>query len=696
MTQKYKKLLEALLEARADKDRFRAWGGEELLQKFLTFKDRMSSPENDMTYWTSTKTPRQPEELNEIIKKLEKKAEKKKQVEDGAELIYEDDTWYVYKINTFPACQKYGARTKWCITSEDETAEDSDRNPVTRWVYYTEVQEGQFYFFINKKENKKYALLDNSNYSDDEYELYDEKDDLISYIEGAPTVEGLPNVSQPNPNGPRPPTPPPYTLEPVANPQTMEFTASSLEDALRQFNNATAVAQLRDDLHAIKFGDNKFTVFVFNGTAGGPLMTQQGPGQFSLVVFDNQETLVNWAQQNMPNIQVQNQAAANQPQQMEINYEEENVEEVEESIAKLDKETKKGDNIMEKEVKSMKEVKEAKPQQDRFIKVISLLYSILKEVDSDELGFNSKDTVDDIFHQHGLTKEEITYIKGENEEEKMGESKKPVTEKMGVEVYSYVGKDKLSTLDSVMVLKDLLDVMWNSVRLSGKGIKGTAILYADLDGGYELDLDKHSFGEKILKMKVKTDDSYDEDNDGYPIIYAELTDEPLKESKKPVTEKMDVEVYSYVDNQKLGTLDQVIVLRDLLDVMWNAVYLSGKGIDGRAVLFRDLDGEYELALHKHSFGEDILKMKVKTADSYDEDDDGYPIIYAKLTDEPLTEGKKPKITKKPLKEGIRLVYNPREKKTVKEEVKLSFDGEPLPVDIKESNTHTKLRLLKHK
>jgi hypothetical protein len=671
MTQKYKKLLEALLEARADKDRFRAWGGEELLQKFLTFKDRMSSPENDMTYWTSTKTPRQPEELNEIIKKLEKKAEKKKQVEDGAELIYEDDTWYVYKINTFPACQKYGARTKWCITSEDETAEDSDGNPVTRWVYYTEVQEGQFYFFINKKENKKYALLDNSNYSDDEYELYDEKDDLISYIEDAPTVEGLPNVSQPNPNGPRPPTPPPYTLEPVANPQTMEFTASSLEDALRQFNNATAVAQLRDDLHAIKFGDNKFTVFVFNGTAGGPLMTQQGPGQFSLVVFDNQETLVNWAQQNMPNIQVQNQAAADQPQQVANAEEgvEESMKKIMEEVerfwsvvymetdsdreedeifetsseakeffkkllknsgeyeyivlqkvtirdgeediqiirefsdgelneakkdkkldAKLDKEIKKGDNIMEKEIKSMKEVKEAKPQQDKFIKVISLLYSILKEVDSDELGFNSEDTVDDIFHQHGLTKEEITYIKGENEEEKMGESKKPVTEKMGVEVYSYVGKDKLSTLGTVIVLKDLLDVMWNSVRLSGKGIDGIASLYADLDGGYELDLDKHSFGEDILKMKVKTEDYYDNE----------------------------------------------------------------------------------------------------------EGDDELPIIYAKLTDEPLTEGKKPKITKKPLKEGIRLVYNPREKKTVKEEVKLSFDGEPLPVDIKESNTHTKLRLLKHK
>jgi hypothetical protein len=129
--------------------------------------------------------------------------------------------------------------------------------------------------------------------------------------------------------------------------------------------------------------------------------------------------------------------------------------------------------------------------------------------------------------------------------------------------------------------------------------------------------------------------------------------------------------------------------------MWNGVHLSGEGIKGTAILYADLDGGYELALHKHSFGEKILNMKVKTDDSYDEDDDGYPIIYAELTDEPLTEGRKPKITKKPLKEGIRLVDSPKQK-TVKEDVKVSFDGEPLPVDIKESNTHTKLRLFKHK
>jgi hypothetical protein len=64
----------------------------------------------------------------------------------------------------------------------------------------------------------------------------------------------------------------------------------------------------------------------------------------------------------------------------------------------------------------------------------------------------------------------------------------------------------------------------------------------------------------------------------------------------------------------------------------------------------------------------------------------------------MNEGmKKPVMeSKKPVKEGIRLIYNPREKTEVKEKVEVSFDGEPLPVDIKESNTHHKLRLFKIK
>jgi hypothetical protein len=238
-----------------------------------------------------------------------------------------------------------------------------------------------------------------------------------------------------------------------------------------------------------------------------------------------------------------------------------------------------------------------------------------------------------------LTDEELEELRDAG---MLEESKKLKEEKDEDSPYKDVDNQKLGTLGRVLLLKDLLDVMWNSVRLTGKDIKGQAVLYKTSDGEYKLDTQKHSFGQEILKMKVKTEDEHTEDADGYPIIKATLTDEPLTEGKKPVMEKMGVEVYSYVGKDKLSTLDRVMVLKDLLDVMWNAVYLSGKGIDGTAILYADLDGGYELALDEHSFGENILNMKVKTNDSYDneEDDDELPIIYAELTDEPLTEGKK--------------------------------------------------------
>jgi hypothetical protein len=93
-----------------------------------------------------------------------------------------------------------------------------------------------------------------------------------------------------------------------------------------------------------------------------------------------------------------------------------------------------------------------------------------------------------------------------------------------------------------------------------------------------------------------------------------------------------------------------------------------------------------------------LKPKITRFDAMDRPvaDESLKQDFEEQEDQDMDESKKPVMeSKKPIKEGIRLIYNPKEK-PVKEEVKLSFDGEPLPLDIKESNTHTKLRLFKHK
>jgi hypothetical protein len=195
------------------------------------------------------------------------------------------------------------------------------------WDSYT-ADGNDFYFFLKKGSNEKFAVMIDEG---GEHTIFNPQDREIPYIQDAPAVPGLPDVSENNPKYKRnedeeqedeepagPPVPPPFNLEPVQNPQAMEFVAATLEDALNRFSGvygetALKVEDLRQDLFAIRLGNGKFTIFVFNGTAGGPLMTQRGPGQFALVTFDNLEVLTTWFQANMASVQVQNQAQADQP-----------------------------------------------------------------------------------------------------------------------------------------------------------------------------------------------------------------------------------------------------------------------------------------------------------------------------------------------------------------------------------------------
>lgn len=114
-------ILENLItEARVDKERMIQWGGQELFDKFEKVKNSLDGRLRDMTYWTSKKNPHDPEELeklvDDILAEREAKKEKERLASDGAELIYEDADWLVYKITNFEASQKYGKNTKWCIS----------------------------------------------------------------------------------------------------------------------------------------------------------------------------------------------------------------------------------------------------------------------------------------------------------------------------------------------------------------------------------------------------------------------------------------------------------------------------------------------------------------------------------------------------------------------------------------------------
>lgn len=133
--------------------------------------------------------------------------------------------------------------------------------------------------------------------------------------------------------------------------------------------------------------------------------------------------------------------------------------------------------------------------------------------------------------------------KFESLNKKLNEERKYVAgffSKGNIDSYTEMSSEKWNSLDSDVKVKDLLDMWWNSVRIKGKGIKGTALLYkACHDGSYELDEDHNSHGEDILNMTVHTHYEYDEDADGYPIIYAKLLSKEVKDEE--FNDKINVE-----------------------------------------------------------------------------------------------------------------------------------------------------------
>jgi stalled ribosome alternative rescue factor ArfA len=149
-----------LTEAKVDIDRFVTWGGQELYDRFIKLKPRLKSPENDVTYWTSTKNPRKPEELEQKLTELEgtkTKSQLDSEAREGAELIAENDEFLVYYIKNFEASKKYGKNTTWCVAGSKQWVRN-DMQPSQYWNNYANIQKVKFYYFIRKDNTNKYAF----------------------------------------------------------------------------------------------------------------------------------------------------------------------------------------------------------------------------------------------------------------------------------------------------------------------------------------------------------------------------------------------------------------------------------------------------------------------------------------------------------------------------------------------------------
>lgn len=99
--------------------------------------------------------------------------------------------------------------------------------------------------------------------------------------------------------------------------------------------------------------------------------------------------------------------------------------------------------------------------------------------------------------------------------------------------YRWMTQAKWDSMGCTMTVKQALNKWWNSIRVRVPG-QGSACIYKCDDGWYEVDSLARKLKitqEEALKLKITLDDSYEEDDDDNPIIYATLAETEEKGGK---------------------------------------------------------------------------------------------------------------------------------------------------------------------
>ena len=78
---------------------------------------------------------------------------------EGADKLYEDSDWVVYRITTYPAAQLYGSNTKWCIAGRYPDQEGKGEEYFNGYIEHGNL-DGGYYFYLSKKDpSEKYCVL---------------------------------------------------------------------------------------------------------------------------------------------------------------------------------------------------------------------------------------------------------------------------------------------------------------------------------------------------------------------------------------------------------------------------------------------------------------------------------------------------------------------------------------------------------
>ena len=178
---------ELFLEAKKDLDDLKAYLGDKLFDDYMKIRDRIPKDQNDFKDFSKLKKMDK-KDVQDFVNSFQSKSDKKKQDKtEGAEKLYEDNDWVVYRITTYPAAKLYGKGTKWCITGRYPGHEGRGEEYFNDYIEDNNL-DGGYYFYITKDGSKeKYCVLQtkdkkiHSIWSEDDTQIGDSKNQLDDY-----------------------------------------------------------------------------------------------------------------------------------------------------------------------------------------------------------------------------------------------------------------------------------------------------------------------------------------------------------------------------------------------------------------------------------------------------------------------------------------------------------------------------------
>lgn len=147
------------LEAKKDLEDLKAYLGDDLFDSYMKIRDKIPKDQNDFKDFSKLKKMNK-KDIRDFVDNFKSKSNKKKKdKQEGADKLYEDSDWVVYKIISYPAAQLYGKGTKWCITGRYPGHEERGEEYFNDYIEENDL-DGGYYFYISKEDpDEKYCVL---------------------------------------------------------------------------------------------------------------------------------------------------------------------------------------------------------------------------------------------------------------------------------------------------------------------------------------------------------------------------------------------------------------------------------------------------------------------------------------------------------------------------------------------------------